>query len=647
MRALAPAEIAWIALIPCALATLAAVLLAGPAVGRALFRPDVADPLWPVGWPESQGSPEPVELGRFLVAAIAPPLLAAVVLAGSRRGWRLAPRWSKALAVAGQALAVGFVVLAAVGQRDAALAGRPLPPVFGTGTLLAAAALTAAGVLWLRRRGAVAALARLARDTPARRAAGLAIAGAISVLWLLEGVVMDGAAEDKGVLAWTVNDAFAVLDGRTPLVDYHLLYAKLLPYPAALAMAALGATAVVYVLAMTALSALALLGVYGVFRRVVRGPLLALGLFAPFVALSDVGRTMTLTAMWPMRYGGAYLMAWLAARHLDGGGRRAWPLFAAGAVVAVDDLEFGVAALVATVAALACARPPASLEAVLRLAGAVLGGVLAGLAGIALLTLVRAGVLPDWSLLNEWPRIFTRLGWFSLPMPRVSLHLALYATFAAAIVLAAVRMAQSRADVLLTGMLAWSGVFGLLAGGYYAGRSDDLKLVSMLSAWAFALMLLTVATVRAATARGWRRPAPAQLLVLLGFALGVCSLVRFPAPWQQIERIASPAPPTYRPAAERFVAQSTRRGQRVAILMPMGHRVAYDLGLVNVSPYATQDALVTRGQLQNVIDDARREGAHAIFLLTRLTAPEHVAVLQRAGFAVRTQSDLFVELTDD
>ena len=41
-------------------------------------------------------------------------------------------------------------------------------------------------------------------------------------------------------MTWTLNDAFAVLDGRTPLVDYHLIYAKLLPYPAALVLLAFG-----------------------------------------------------------------------------------------------------------------------------------------------------------------------------------------------------------------------------------------------------------------------------------------------------------------------------------------------------------------------------------------------------------------------
>jgi len=448
------------------------------------------------------------------------------------------------------------------------------------------------------------------------------------------------------VLAWTVDDAFAILDGRTPLVDYHLLYAKLLPYPAALTMAVFGTTTLVYTLLMLVLSALALLGVYGIFRRILHSSVLALGLFVPFVALGAVEHTMSLTAMWPMRYGGAYLMAWLAARAIARDGRRVWPLFAVGAVVAVNETEFGVAAVLAALVAIACACPPGTWRAALRLVGEAAGGVLAGLGAIALLTLIRAGALPDPALLDEWPRIFTRLGWFSLGMPPVSLHLALYATFAAALLVVAVRLARGERDVLLTGMLAWSGVFGLLAASYYAGRSDEIKLVSMFSAWAFALALLTIVAARGLAAQGWRRPSPAQLLVLLGFALAICSIVHVPLPQHQISRLVDEPPGNYRARAERFIAPLARPHEHVAILMPMGHRFAYDLRLDNVFPYPTQDALVTRWQLDTTLDAIRRAHVHRIFLHERITAPQQLAVLQQAGFRPSAQQDELLALED-
>ena len=646
-RVLAPDELAWIAAIPCALVGLLAILALGPPLGHLLFRPvPAADGLWPVGWFESSGRPEPVELGRYLLATAAPLLAAALVFVLARRPPALPARLIRPLVLASQALLVAFVTVAFLGQRGIVFTHRVLPDVFGIGTLLAAVGLLLAGLLALRRPGVVERIARLARETPLRRNACLALAATAAVVWLLEGLLVDGLVEDQGVLAWTVDDAFAILDGRTPLVDYHLLYAKLLPYPAALTMAVFGTTTLVYTLLMLVLSVLALLGVYGIFRRLLHSSALALGLFVPFVALGAVAHTMSLTAMWPMRYGGAYLMAWLAARAIERDGRRVWPLFAVGAVVAVNETEFGAAAVLAALVAIACAHPPGGWRAALRLLGEAAAGMLAGLALIALVTLVRSGALPDPALLDEWPRIFTRLGWFSLGMPPASLHLALYATFAATLLVVAVRLARRERDVLLTGMLAWSGVFGLLAASYYAGRSDEIKLVSMFSAWAFALALLTIVTARTLAAQEWRRPSPAQLLVLFGFALAVCSVIDVPSPQHQISRLVDEPPGNYRARAERFIGALTQPHEAVAILMPMGHRFAYDLRLDNVFPYPTQDALVTRWQLDTTLDAIRRAHVHRVFLHERITAPQQLAVLERAGFRPSAQQDELLALDD-
>jgi hypothetical protein len=500
-------------------------------------------------------------------------------------------------------------------------------------------------------------IAQVARETPARRRAGVAIAVVLASAWMLQAVTTDALVEDIGQMNWTLTDAFAVLNGRTPLVDYHLIYGKLVPYVAALALAAFGTTALVYTIAMALLNVLTVLAVYATFRRVVRSSVLALALFVPFLALSDsldpIG-PFAMPAMWPMRYGGAFLLVWLTARHIDGSRPHgAWVLFLVGALAAINSLEFGLAAILATVAALLCARPPASARAVLPLARSVAAGTLGAVAVVSLLTLVRSGAPPNPELLLEWPRIFTRMGWFSLPVPRASLHLALYATFVAAIAVAAVRVARAAGDVLLTGMLAWSGVFGLFAAGYYLGRPDDLKLLAMFSAWAFALALLTVVCVRELAARDWRRPALPHLLVLFGFALAVCALVRFPSPFEEIARLTRSMPaPQYRAAAEQFVRERTRPGETVAILFPEGYRIAYDLGLRNVAPYGIQNAIVTREQLQRLIDVARREGVREIFVpapnsglaVEGDTAPEQLAVLEDAGFPAASTEGGFLHL---
>lgn len=658
-RAPTAAEVAWIVLVPCALAALLAIVLLGPPLGRLLFPPD-PNGLWPPEWWEARGNPEPVKHGRYVVAALAPLLLTAAIVAGTRRAPRLDPITIRELVRAGRGLALLLVAVAVLGQHEVlAVEAIPRPPVFGVGTIAVAAALVVATLLAMRSPRISELVARGARETPRRRYALLALVTLVAAAWMVRAVYTDAMTEDLGRLSWTLNDVFAVLNGRTPLVDFNPIYGKLLPYPLAPVIATFGTTALVFTITTATLSVLALIAVYAIFRRVVRSSSLALGLFVPFLALTSTGvplSAMLLPAMWPMRYGGAFLIAWLTARLLDGcRPRQAWVLFFVGALVTVNTVEFGVAAVGASIAALLCARPPRSLRDALTLTAHVAGGTLGGVALVVLFTLARSGELPDLGLFAEWPRIFTNMGWFALPVPRASLHLAIYATYVAAIAVATVRVVRGEHDVLLTAMTAWSGVFGLGSTGYYIGRPDDLKLVGMFGAWGFALALLTVVTVHALAARDWRRPALAELLVLFGFALAVCSITRFPLPSSEYDRLTRPWPaPQYRAAAEAFVHERTRAGETVVILLPMGHRIAYELGLDNVSPYAYTNAIVTREQLRRVIDTARREGAHTIFVpdttaalaLDGQTARAQVKAYAAAGFTVRSAEGGMLELSD-
>jgi len=652
-RALTPGEAAWVVLVPCALVALAAILLLGPPLGHLLVRPS-GDALWPTGWWEARGRPEPVKQGRFALAALAPLLPIAVVAANARRPLRMGPRAIRAVAWTSQLCLLAFVAVALLAQRNAIDGGRALEPVFERGMLALAAGLVvvAAGALRLDRvRGA---LAYLARERLGTRLACGAIAAAFASVWLLEALETDGLVEQRGLMTWTLNDVFAVLGGHDPLVDYHAIYAKLLPYPTALVLLAFGTTGFVYSLFMAVLSVLALLAVYAVLRRILHSSLYALALFAPFVALSDWRHTMIMAEMWPTRYGGAFLLAWLTARQLDGRRpRSAFWLFLVAGLVLINDLEFGIAALLASLVALVCARRPRSVRAAAPLLGALAGGLLAALAAASALTLARAGSLPHLGLLLEWPRVFTDLGWFSLPMPTLGLHLAIYATLAGALVVAAVRMARRDDDALLTSMLAWAGTFGLVAAGYYAGRSDEAKLASMFAAWAFALALLTIVSARALASRRWRAPAVPELMVLFGFGLAVAMLGQLVSPRLLIDRLTAPVPPLqYRPAAEQFIARHVARGQQAAILVPEGFRLAYELGIDNVAPYPNENAIVTRRQFRTLLDVLARRHVRELFvpapgarLLEEIeTAPQQLQRLLVAGYAIGDSSEGIVEL---
>jgi len=627
---------------------LAAILVLGPPLGRALFDPG-SNALWPADWWEARGHAEPAKHGRYMLAELAPLVLAGVILAVSRRPPHLRPQTTRALELTGQASLVGIFAVAVLGQRRlilyepvAAIERQVRLDTFSIRDLVLAAMLVAGAVIVLRRRRVVARIVACARERRLTRVAGLAIATAFAATWLIEVVLSDGLIEDGGAINWVPDGVYAVLDGRTPLVDVHLIYAKLLPYPAALVLATFGSTTFAFTLLLALLNLAAMLAVYAVFRRLV-GSAFAIALFLPFVALSDAGHFMPIAGgVWPMRYGGAYLVGWLTARHVDGAGpRRRWIIFFVASLATIDTLDFGLAALLASVIALICAQPPRSLRDLTRLAGAVAGGALGAVAVVTALTLARTGELPHLALLFEWSRIFTDLGWFSLPLPQAGLHLAVYVTFAATIGVAAVRLARRAQDVLLTAMLAWSGTFGLIAGNYYVARPDNFKLYAMFSAWAFALALLTIVCVRALAARDWRAPAPAQLLVLFAFALAVCIISHFPSPSQHISLLREVPPPTYRSVIEPFVAQYTHPGEKVAILLPESYRIAYDLGLDNVSPYEMENAIVTQRQMATLIGVLDREGVRRLFtpisggerILGEVEAPpEHRAIFQVVGF---------------
>jgi hypothetical protein len=471
-------------------------------------------------------------------------------------------------------------------------------------------------------------------------------------VWLLAAVQTDRAIGDSAGpnLPWTLNDALAVLDGRTPLVDYHLIYAKLMPYPAALVLAVFGTTTLVYTAFMALLTGLVLLAVYGVFRLVTRSSLLALALLVPFVAASDVlpgtnptgrlGSPLTMPAIWPMRYGGVYLLAWLTARHIAGQRpHRPAIVFFIGTLAAVNVLEFGAAAVLAAIAALLCTQPPRSRRELSRLALELVLGAAAAVALVAVGTYARAGAPPKLGLLLEWPRIFTNLGWFSMPLPTWGLHIGIYATFVAALVTAVVRASQRHEGRTLTGMLAWSGVFGLFAGSYYVGRPDVYKLTSILSLWSFALTMLTVACVLELSARGWRRPTLPQLLVLFGFGLSLCALSRPPLPQEEIARLTKPYPaPQYEAAARRFVRTHSRSGETVALLIPMGYRISHALDLRNVAPYGFMNAIVTRAAMRTLIATLRREDVRTVF------TPEPGAYLLGEGDAAEAQLRALVDI---
>lgn len=659
-RALSASESAWLAALPCALLTVAAIVVLGPPLGRMLFAPPAGTTIWRAFILSRIAQPEPTEHARYLIALLGPLLLAGCVawLTGRHMRAKAIPPL-RALA---QALLLAVVLAGVVAQElhvysRAYTSEQPASTIrLLTPATLAAAALLGALAAWaLSRRSFVARAAAAMRETPAKRAIALGVAVLAVLLWLSSAFNTDATIElangsvSENIYFWT-DEAFSILNGHAPLVDFHAQYGQLWAYVAAGGMKLLGASIGVYSAIMLAGTAGAMTAVYATLRRLAGSSFGALGLFLPCVATSffvEVGplanrySPANLFSLFPIRYAGPYVLLWLVVRRVQ---RRssgsAIPLFALAGAVTINNLEFGLPALGATLLALAATAHDRSPRAFARLAAEALAGLAAAAALVCALTLAVAGSLPHFGMLLTFPRIYGAAGFGMLPMPALGLHLAVYVTFAAALVVVAVRLVSAVEDRPLTAALAWAGAFGLGAGTYFAGRSHPHVLVDLFSAWSLTLALLALVAVPAILARPSRRPQLAELLLLAAIGVAICSLPQVPTPWSQIARLEHL--PRHGRSADRsvleVVARLTHRGEAVALLIPLGHRVAYRLGLDDVTPYATMDSMMTVEQWRETIAALRRAHGHQMIVPRPLLFAEREAFLQEAGYMPYRQS---------
>ena len=647
---LCAADVAWLAALPCMAIVAAAIALLGPAMGDALL-PRATITFWPSA--SGEVFPEPAEHARYLIALTAPLLLAGAMAIGVRSAVTAPRRTTELLVTAAQVVALAFVALCVVVQHRYVFReiGRGHIVYFTSVTLWVAAAIALAIGAALASDGVRRRLAALRPES--RRARTLALAAGVLaiVVWVTPGVytertIINGHEAIVEHLPYWLDEVFAVLDGPFPLVGYSAQYGSLLPYPVAGAMALFGASIGSFTVAMSVATAGCMLAAFATLRRVARSSLAGLLLFLPFMATSFfmmqgplVNRyaTVNLFGTFPLRYAGPFVLLWLTARHLDGAAPRtpAW-LFLAAGLTAMNNGDFGVPALGATVAALLWSRRPLELG---RLAREIVLGLAGALVAVSALTLLTAGLLPDLGRLFRFAGVFALAGFGMLPMvPTIGMSTVIYLTYVAAIAVATVRVLDGRADRLMTGLLAWSGVFGLGIGSYYVGRSHPEVLTNMFAAWALTVTLLFVLSVRAVLARASHRPTVPEAACLLAFGVLVCSLTQTPTPWSQAQRLQDRGDKIYaRPLGQPFIAEHTRPGESVAILTGLGHRAAYNLHIVDVTAYAGVGSMPTVDQLEEMLDELQAAGGTKVFMNAREGEwPEIPDNLVRSGYRIAT-----------
>jgi hypothetical protein len=469
------------------------------------------------------------------------------------------------------------------------------------------------------------------------------------VIWLLPAIQFDSTIvhaypATSYDLVFTFDEGLSVLNGHTPLVDYPAQYASLWPYVVSVPLHFDNGSLGAYTSTMVAITFLAMLAIYGVIRRVCRSAIGALLLFLPFLATSCflIRGTPTFRysfvdyfGVFPLRYAGPYFVAFLLARHLSGARPRSaiWIFLAAGLTL-LNNGDFGVPALGATVIALVLAADqPRTRGWWGQLAFEAVGGLLAAYLLVAIVTLARTSEFPDPGLLFHYARLFALAGYAMLPMPWFGFWVAIYLTFCAALVVATIMALRRVEDRVSIGMLVWIGIFGLGIGSYYAGRSHEEVLIAIFSAWSLAIVLLLAVTTRSVV-RERLRIGPARVALFVGFGLLVCSLAQFPAPWRSIEKLSTAAEiESFQPVGEaEFVAALSKPGEPVALLMTFGQRTSREAGVDDVNPYTAIASMPTKQQLEETLQRLRDAGGTTVFLRTGESGPELAPALERHGF---------------
>jgi hypothetical protein len=645
---------AWLWALPCALLTIALVAWLGPPLSHVLYPTTVAV------LPTVEHNPEPVEDTRFLLSLLAPVLLIGSLVWLAPRV-RLPERAGRALAIGAQLLGLAVVVLCFARQF-----GPSWRIEFFTAAQVAVG-LVGAVALWLaaRRRWLTGWRFEPRWLTWLAPVAAAAITGVwfLSYLNTAHTICTYGDCYNSAFMA---DETFAVLNGLTPLVNHTAAYGALWPWVFAPLMLLLGKTLFVWTLLEWALVVAMLLAAFGVLRRVTHSSLAALALFLPLMTFvyyagsRDLHNPIAIYQQVPMRTAGPFLLAWLVARKLDRGEHSAvWPLGLVAGLVALNNVDFGLAALGATVAALLFTELPLRRARAKRLAAHFGAGLLGAYALVALVPLIRAGALPNPARALAFARLYTQTGVGVWPLLRLfGLPLVAYLTYAAAIGVATTRARRDAPNRALTGMLAWSGIFGLGSAAYYMGATTILAIATLFPAWGLSLALLAVVAIRHVASTRERLPALPALAALFGIAL-IATFVFMPparlAPWTQADRIRSEPvyappdaepfePPHESPGFARFVSATpevggrfvVRHGAPVAFLTATGHLLADRYGIRDVVPY-TGRSVFTASQLDDALGRLRDAGGSTV-IVPSLILPRVAQALADRGYAVRTRS---------
>ena len=624
-------------------AALAGLVLA-PWIGDLLAPPPLA--IWPQLIRLSGGlspiDPEPEELVRFAVAALAPISIALIVLLGSRE--RRGRGWIRVETAAGLIVGplIGVGIIGWITRSEPSTYG--LAPDYFSNVDLAAAVAVAAGlagvVLAGRPRTWIVRVLEPGPTTSAghrRWIVGLgAVVVLLTVLWALPAVYTDSNLFDAPQLTrthvpYTFADFAAFGNGATPLSDFAAQYSNLLPWVLHPVFVLTSYGPGSFTVVMGVLTVLGMLAMWRAIALAVGHEWVGAALYLPVLAVSlrptivsDDERlsNASLFQILPERYVVPLVVLWLCIRWARGlRPRSPAVIFFAAGLAFLNNAEFGGPCLVAACLALLVAAPEPPIRVLPRLAVQLVSGLAAAVVIVTAITVVRSGSAPDPAMLTYFSRMFGTQGFGAEPMPNLGFHLALYVTFVAALLTGAVRRAATASDRPLCGLLVFSGTLGLGASGYYVGRSNAITLVALFPIWGLCVAALVWLALRwllrVQDRRALLTPRGAfAACALIGFGLVATDLPEVPNPPTQVHRLADASDRDASEgltAAEEFVADRTRPGEPVLILRAHGHLVARGAGVRNVAFIGHPFHVINAEQLDAMLSDLRQAGGTTVF----------------------------------
>lgn len=593
-----------------------------------------------VGRPEFTNVVEPRDRALALLIICQPIIvLCAVALARSR--WAISGRGIRSIQVAllgGSSIAIYSLT----GWRDT----RPLYtswPGFETGRVSTALILVATAVALGISRPRFASALRT----------WLALVGTLLMVCFVGYFLQFGSSIRDLHSRYIVDELLAPATGSIPLVNYTSQYTQLLGLPLAPFAKLLPEDSITLVAVYVSLLQIACLALVFVLFRRLSDSIWAIGglLIVVIVTLtSSVGGSLSTTvagywAVMPMRLVGpvSLIVAATFLAHLSP--TRSFGLGCGGAMVALNNIEWGLPALLGLLLAITLSSE--SLQTGLR-------HVARALSGVVVATLMVAIVLNQWGQLEplrlvEFAQIFGGKGFFAVPSLTWGIHLIVFATHVTCLLIGIVSsplLARDKSGQMLASTMICTGVIGLGSLLYFVSRSLTVVLVSTFMFWGISVVLLLIVTCswisQGSLASGMLMATPVLLLVAL-----TLSVFQMPQPLTEIERLrgqmqgmdlARERNLTARlTEIEEELKRSDLPRRRIGLIGADASWLSLQTGTKNLTNYNDLDSIVTFSQARRLCNAVTQSGVELIIVTETPAAAEVVDVLDTCSRIVRNQ----------